>query len=204
MNAEIKTMISTCEICNRHGTNQQKELLRPHDPEESEWPFQKVGVDMMSIGQRDFLVTVDYYSGFCEVEELKNTKSTEVIRRLKNHFMCYGIPTIVVSDNGPQFHCEEFCNFAKSLGFMHRTSSPGHPKNNGMVQAAVKSAKKIISRAIEGKKDPHLAILAYCNTPQSDGLSPAQKFLGRRTRNSFPQLNLCCCQEGLIVRCTKR
>ena len=107
------------------------------------------------------------------------------MKRLKNHFVCYGIPTIVVSDNGPQFHCEEFCNFAKSYGFMHRTNSPRHPQSNGMVEVAVTSAKKIISRAVEGKKEPHLAILAYRKTPQSDGLSPAQKFLGRRTRNSL-------------------
>ena len=68
----------------------------------------------------------------------------------------------------------------------HRTSSPGYPKSNGMVESAVKNAKKIISRALEDGTDPHAAILEYRNTPQADGLSPAQKFLGRRTRTSLP------------------
>ena len=127
MNVEIKTMISTCEICNRHGTKQQKEHLRPHNPEESEWPFQKVDVDMMLIGQRDFLVTADFYSSFWEVEELKNTKSTGDKKVEKSLHALWNL--IIVSDNGPQFHCEEFSNFAKSFGFMHKTST----KSSGMV-----------------------------------------------------------------------
>ena len=55
-----------------------------------------------------------------------------------------------------------------------------------MVESAVKNAKKIISRALEDGTDPHAAILEYRNTPHADGLSPAQKFLGRRTRTSLP------------------
>jgi len=44
--------------------------LMPHDPSESERPFQKIGIDLMSIGNHDFLVTVDYYSTYWEVDEV--------------------------------------------------------------------------------------------------------------------------------------
>ena len=53
------------------------------------------------------------------------------------------------------------------------------------VESPVTNAKKVISRALEDVTDPHAAILEYRNTPQTDGLSPAQKFLGR-TRTSLP------------------
>ena len=48
MNFDIKVMISQCEICNKHNTSQQRESLMTHDPGESVWPFQKIGVDLMS------------------------------------------------------------------------------------------------------------------------------------------------------------
>ena len=96
----------------------------------------------MSIVNREFLITVDYYSRYWEVDELGKTSSKSVIHKLKRHFARYGIPSIVISDNGPQFYCEEFGNFAREWDFEHRTS---FPKSNGMVELAVKSAKKIIS-----------------------------------------------------------
>jgi len=37
------------------------------------------------------------------------------IRALKQHFAGFGIPSIVVSDNGAQFISKEFQNFATSL-----------------------------------------------------------------------------------------
>lgn len=186
MHPEIKMMIMQCPICNSQSKSQQKESLMNHDASESMWPFQKVGVDLMTMNNRDFLVMVDYNSNFWEVDELKTTKSSEVIRKLRAHFSRYGAPSVLVSDNGPQFYCEEFSEFMKKWDIEHRTSSPGHPKSNGMVESAVKNAKKIISRALQDGTDPHIAILEYRNTPQADGMSPAQKFLGRRTRGILP------------------
>ncbi len=116
----------------------------------------------------------------------KSRPYSEVIRKLKAHCARYGLPSIIVSDNGPQFACKEFEEFTKSYDIIHRTSSPGYPKSNGKAESGVKNCKKIISRAMESKQDVNLAILSYRNTPQSDGLSPAQKFLGRRTRTMLP------------------
>ena len=61
---EIKMMVSECEICNKYKSSQQKELLMAHDPNESERPFQKIEVHLMSIGSREILITVDYYSSY--------------------------------------------------------------------------------------------------------------------------------------------
>ena len=99
-------------------------------------------------------MTVDYNSNFWEVDQLTTTRCSEVIRKLKAHFGRYGSPSVVVSDNGPQFYCEEFNLFMKKWDVEHRTSSPGYPKSNGMVESAVKNAKKIISRALEDGTDP--------------------------------------------------
>ena len=55
--------------------------------------------------------------------------STDILK-LKSHFARYGCPDQVVSDNGPQFDCEEFRKFAETWDFEYTSSSPGNIKAN--------------------------------------------------------------------------
>ena len=75
-----------------------------------------------------------------------------VIRCLRRHFAQYGVPTKLVSDNGPQFSSQEFSAFAKEWGFVHVTSSPGYPASNGKAEAALKTAKNLIKTALAPKE----------------------------------------------------
>ena len=47
---------------------------------------------------RDYLVTVDCYSSFFEIDFLSDTSSKSVISKLKHHFARHGIPDVVISD----------------------------------------------------------------------------------------------------------
>ena len=185
MNAEIKDYISECEICQSYSRNQQKETLLP--VEIPARPRQIVSTDLCVWNGDNYLITVDHYSNFIEVDKLQNTLSKTAIKKLKTHMSRYGQCDIVVSDNGHQFISNEFDSFAKSWNFIHQTSSPYHPQGNGRAEAVVKIAKRIMSKAKDDKKDAYKALLAYRNTIQ-DGLttSPAQRFLGRRTKTDLP------------------
>ena len=88
-------------------------------------PWEKVGTDLFTISCRDYLVTVDYFSNFYEIDFLADTLSETVISKLKNHFVRHGIPDTVISDNGPQFSSEAFRNFAEKWEFDHERISPG-------------------------------------------------------------------------------
>lgn len=80
----------------------------------------------MECQEKSFLVTMDYYSGFWEVDRLQSTTSATVIRKLKARFARYGIPSTLVSDNGPPFASEVFRKFSEQWDLEHVTSSPGH------------------------------------------------------------------------------
>ena len=107
---------------------------------------------------------------------------------MKSQFARHGIPEEVRSDNGPQFPSTSFQNFAKEWDFKHVTSSPHYPQANGKVENAVKTAKKILKKAREDKRDPCLALFAWRNTPTEDlcNSSPVQRLMGRRTRTLLP------------------
>ena len=97
--------------------------------------WEKVGVDLFTLDNKDYLITVDYYSNYWEVDRLTNTKTATVILKLKNHFARYGCSDRVMSDNGPQFVVEEFLTFANDWGFEHRINSPGNSKANGKAES---------------------------------------------------------------------
>jgi transposase InsO family protein len=98
----------------------------------------------MKCWDKNYLVTVDYYSIFWEIDYVENTLSSTIINKLRSHFSRHGIPDIVFSDNGPQFDCSEFRKFASLWEFKHETSSPLYPQSNGKVEQAVKTAKQLM------------------------------------------------------------
>lgn len=66
-------------------------------------------------------------------------------------------------------------------------SSAHYAQSNGKVESAVKTCKRLMEKAIEDREDPHLALLAWRNTPAEQlGQSPAQIMFGRRTRTHLP------------------
>ena len=71
-------------------------------------PWSKVAIDVFTVLGRDFLVTVDFYSDFWELDELTSTNTSNIILACKSHFARYGVPDELVSDNAPQFISTEF------------------------------------------------------------------------------------------------
>ena len=122
MNSEMKDYISRCSICNTFRPEQSKEPLMPHDIPDRPWS--KVATDIFMFDRKEYLITVNYYSNYWEVDLLTSTTSRAIINKLRKIFSQHGIPETVMSDNGPQYASEEFKKFAKQWEFKHITSSP--------------------------------------------------------------------------------
>ena len=85
--------------------------------------WEKVGVDIFLFVDGEYLITVDYLSGFFEVDRLPSKRVSDIVYVLKQHFARHGLPAELVSDNSP-FNPSEFARFASSYEFRHTTSSP--------------------------------------------------------------------------------
>lgn len=71
------------------------------------WPFHQWGMDLLgpfdnSLGQLKFLiVAVDYFTKWIEAEPLSTVTSARIQRFFyKNVISCYGVPRILITDNG--------------------------------------------------------------------------------------------------------
>ena len=78
---------------------------------------------------------------------------------MKPLFARYGIPDVIILDNGPQYSSREFKEFAEEYEFTHVTSSPYHLQGNGEVECVVKTVKKLL-------RDTGDHNLALCQTNQ--------------------------------------
>ena len=146
-------------------------------------PWAKVGTDILHKNGRNYLVTVNYYFKWPEMTLLPSMTSTRVITALNSQFARYGVPSVVVSDNGPCYNSAEFRKFSEDWGFEHITSSPGYPQSNGQSERTVQTVKAMLEKA----GDPYKALLSYRNTPLEEvNLSPSQMLMGRRLRTSIP------------------
>jgi transposase InsO family protein len=146
-------------------------------------PWQLVSQDLFQFDNTNYLVTVDHYSDFIELDKLENTLSSTIIQKTKRLFRCHGIPAQIHTDNGPQFISEEYHKFSRAYAFKHTTSSPYWSRGNGKAEAAVKLTKNLLKKV----DDIDLALLNYSNTPQKGhDYSPAQRLMSRRTRTLLP------------------
>ena len=180
MSQQIAEYVNNCEHCQTNRPAQRKEPLIPTPPPSGPW--RRIAADLLYFEGRSYLVIVDCYSKYIELCYLPDKTSKTVIGRFSAVLARWGVPDVVMSDNGPEFASKEFKDFSQKYGFKHITSSPRYPQSNGMAESAVKIAKAALRQ-----KDPCLALLTYRATPcASTKLSPAQIMMGREIRTTLP------------------
>ncbi|RVW99179.1 hypothetical protein CK203_018872 [Vitis vinifera] len=122
-----------CDKCQRYAPI-------PHIPSialksvSSPWPFAQWGMDIVgplpaAPAQKKFLlVATDYFSKWVEAEAYASIKDKDVTKFVWKNIVCrYGIPQIIIADNGPQFDSIAFRNFCSELKYpefiLHATLS---------------------------------------------------------------------------------
>ena len=82
--------------------------------------------------------------------------SKGVIDKLKPHLATSGLPDRITADNGPQFDCREFQQFAEQYQFEHIRTSPQNPGLMARQRIVLKQQSKLDIRNTpsEGMKAP--------------------------------------------------
>ncbi len=145
-------------------------------------PWSTVATDMFKWRGQNYLVLVDSYSGWYEIDLLRGTTYSAVIGKLKRHFSVHGTPHTLISDNARQYTSQQFKDFSKQWDFIHVTSSPEFPQSNGLAERAVCNAKQLMEKSHRDGTDVFLNLLNLRNIPRDSTLgSPAQRLLSRQT-----------------------
>nr|KYP53533.1 Uncharacterized protein K02A2.6 [Cajanus cajan] len=140
----------------------RKHAIQHHSPAErlhsliSPWPFHKWGIDIlgpfpMAVCRLKFLiVAVDYFSKWIEAEPVAIISIEKVRTFLWKNVVCrYGVPQVLVSDNGTQFTSERVQNFCKEVRIRMMFTSVELLQSNGQEESANKVILSGIKRRVE-------------------------------------------------------
>ncbi|XP_050263956.1 uncharacterized protein LOC126708193 [Quercus robur] len=103
--------------------------------------------------QMKFLVVgIDYFTKLVEPEPLAKITQQKVKNFIWKNIVCrFGVPRVLISDNGLQFDNTLFKDFCEHFGIQNY-SSPAHSQANGQAEVANRSLLKIIKTRLEWVK----------------------------------------------------
>ncbi|GAU50258.1 hypothetical protein TSUD_409040 [Trifolium subterraneum] len=190
MQNDAKDHALKCDKCQRHGdmhiapANELKTLISP-------WPFGWWGMDILgpfptaSRQVKYLIVAVDYFTKWIEAEPLAKIGASHILRFFKRNVLArFGIPQVVVTDNGTQFTNKKFQEFLAAIGTTQHFTSVEHPQTNGQAEAANRVILRGLRRRMGASKgnwtdELHNVLWSYRTTPHSTtGETPFQLTYG--------------------------
>ncbi|XP_050044874.2 uncharacterized protein [Dermacentor andersoni] len=174
------------------ATNDDDTLVKLRDYANTTWPLhkQEVPEPLRSYwAYRDEIHAQDglVFRSNKVIREFRTTTASSLNTWCSQIFSVHGLPRKLCTDNGPPFNSSEFKDFLNTLAVDHITSSPYHPRFNGMTERAVQEAKKLLKKCSFKMHVFQMALLEWRNTPRDDVLqSPVQRLMGRQTRTLLP------------------
>ena len=99
------------------------------------------------------VVGIDYFTKWVEAEPLASITQQNVKNFIWKNILCrFGVPRVLVSNNGRQFDNALFKDFCEHFRIQNHYSSPTHPQANDQAEVANRSLLKIIKTLLEGAK----------------------------------------------------
>ncbi|XP_062711786.1 uncharacterized protein K02A2.6-like isoform X1 [Aedes albopictus] len=197
MNKDVEEYVGRCRICNQMTPVTRPASYSPWIPTNK--PFSRVHADFFHLDHKTFLVIVDSYTKWIELEYMKcSTDSKNVIKVFLNVFARYGLPDVLVTDGGPPFNSTDFVDFFERQGVNVMKSPPYHPESNGQAERMVRLVKDVFKKflidpdmkKLETDLQISYFLLNYRNTCQEDGSCfPSERLLSYRPKTLLDLIN---------------
>ena len=120
----IEEEVQKCLVCSQSWQQNVESLLPTDFPD---YPWQKVAADLFTWKGTNYLILVDYYSCYIEMNK------SSVIQHIKSILARHGIPETFVPDSGPQFSsmARPLPSLLWTMAFTTRLVAPIIPKVMG-------------------------------------------------------------------------
>ncbi|GJY02304.1 reverse transcriptase domain-containing protein [Tanacetum coccineum] len=184
MHADAKEEVEKCDSCQIHSPvprlpkTHMTSIMAP-------WPFYQWGMDILGPltpargGAKFVIVAIDYFTKWIEAKPLVKITGKEVIRFVMDNIICrFGLPRIIVTDNGAQLVNEPFKGWCTRFKIQQMNTSVAHPQANGLVERANRSLmegiKTRLGRERAGWVDelPNVLWAHRTSIKQSNGETP--------------------------------
>ena len=118
----VKRVVNTCIACQADGPENRPDPLQMSHLPPAPWHILHMDFCGPFPSGEYLFVVIDAYSRFPQVDIVHSTSALAIIPKLDRMFATHGIPTIVCSDNGPQFTSHEIQQYMEENGVQHQES----------------------------------------------------------------------------------
>lgn len=195
MVVDVKRYVQNCELCQTSKTPNRN--LRPlmGNMATSDRPFQRLYIDLIGPfprtkqGNIGICIILDHFSKFTFLKPIKKFESKHIIKILKEDvFHCFGVPEVIISDNGSQFKCKKFEQLLTEFGVKHVLTPIYAPQSNASerVNRSINEALRSYIRSDQREWDTYLSAInssLRSSLHQSLGKSPYYVLFGQNMVN---------------------
>ena len=187
INRDVTAWAQTCIACqrakvHRHTDSGTEKIAVP------DTRFETLHVDLVgplppSQGYTHLLTVVDRFTRWPEAFPISDTTTQGIAKTLICGWIArFGIPTIIISDGGPQFISQLWAEIARLLGVQIRQTTAYHPQSNGMVERFRRQLKASLSARLTGpnwvSQLPWVLLGVRAAHKEDVGASPAELVYG--------------------------
>ncbi|CAF1640372.1 unnamed protein product, partial [Didymodactylos carnosus] len=149
---DIEKYVRSCQFCSQFNIRRSKPSGRLDPIEPPAEIFDLVGIDFAgpfpptTEGNTHILVITDYLSKYVFAKALPDSTAKSASTVLVELSLQFGVPNVVLSDNGPSFIADLFQAVATQLGCNRILSTPYHPATNGQVERMNATIKATLAK----------------------------------------------------------
>lgn len=134
---DVANYVRKCAVCAAHKLDQKKPAgLMTAQPRVYK-PWEMISTDLMgplprsTRGNKYILVVTDYFSKFSLVFPLRSATAGIIVRKIEEEvFLIFGVPRLLLCDNGPQYRSKQLEKLAKDYNVTLRYNANYHPQAN--------------------------------------------------------------------------
>lgn len=119
LSQQVKVIVLNCRTRIQDQKNHKEPLMQSECPKR---PWQKLGVNLLELGGKTYLLVIDYFSRYVEIAQSSHSRCAKVIGNLNSILVRHGIPAVLMSDNELQLSEHAFTSFTVSYGFKQPTA----------------------------------------------------------------------------------
>ena len=191
MSADVASYVRACEPCQRSKI--VPKLKRPAKQFPVTNRFKTIHIDIVgpmwttARGHTHLITIIDRVTRWFHAAPTRGTPTAEQVARvLFEQWVCtFGVPEVLISDQGSQFESAVFRELLQLLGIERHRSNPYFPQSNGMIERQHRTLKEALRAHCERRRDQWdkalpAVLYGFHTAVNEDGFSPALLAFGEQ------------------------
>ena len=177
MRANIREWCRQCEKCQKNKVSRHTKSELKQLPDLGK--FKVIHIDIVgplpSVNNKKYILSIiDRHTAWPEAIPISEITSEIIIKTIEREWICrYGVPEILITDNGRQFTSSNFKTFCDKQHIEHRRTTPYHPQCNGKVERFHRTLKAALRTHSDNcskswANDIHMVMMGLRNTISED------------------------------------